>query len=564
MIQNRSTVVTILLCLAIGLVAFFVYANTLGADFAFDDRVFIVGNKTVHGFNNLTDLVDIFNNPSSSYRPIRNLSVALDHAIWGMEPFGFHLTNCLLHAIASILVFLVSARLLHHQGYGWLAAAFFALHPIHTESVANVSGRKDILATIFYLGGWITFLRYRANKVGSLISVPLIWICLTLSVFSKEMGITLPATLFLWDMAFPAKSAANGTPPGGLRRGWLALRSRPVFYSSFATVVVVGLVFFLVLRNISSQPYWGGTPWTNALTACRIQIQYLSQLAFPLTLIGDYSFNTFPVSTDPLHLEGLVSMGLLAVLAAILYRLFRSAPLIAFLGGFYFVTMLPVAQIKPHHEMMAERFLYLPSIALAILSAVIVRRFARTKVGLRGAITVSLIVCSCYGVRTVTRNFDWKDDLTFWRQTVEVAPNCVRARRNYAYNLYTQGSKTQALQQMDVCLTLQPDSPESLYNMGWMLENTGSRYEAIQHYLRVPFDCDLGASALLNVGRLHAMQGESREAEEVFKKLIELDEECGKAYYNLGTLKKREGKLRQADKLFRQAKEAKRPFPQKG
>ena len=139
---------------ALGIVlAFLVYANTLGCGFAFDDLKFIVPNESIRSLSNFTTFLDMTEG-GGGYRPLRNLVNALNYAACGLEPFGWHLVNVLLHVAATALVWRVARRIL---GAGTLAAAaatiLFAVHPIHTEAVANVSGRKDILATIFFLLG---------------------------------------------------------------------------------------------------------------------------------------------------------------------------------------------------------------------------------------------------------------------------------------------------------------------------------------------------------------------------------------------------------------------------
>jgi len=173
-------------------VVFICYANSLGNDFVFDD-VFLV--PTYSRVRNLSQLVQTL---LDSYRPVRNISYAIDFLLWGLRPFGFHLTNVLIHAANAVMLFLLIRRFSEKLSTAAVAALIFAVHPIQTDSVSYVSGRRDVLFTLFYLAAFHAYLSYRAKESRTWF---VLFLCFWgLSLMSKEMAVSLPLVIFLWNV----------------------------------------------------------------------------------------------------------------------------------------------------------------------------------------------------------------------------------------------------------------------------------------------------------------------------------------------------------------------------
>lgn len=573
-------------------VSFGLYANTLTATFTYDDFEFVLPNEALRDLGTLPQLLNPFAGGGTGYRPVRNLTLALDFALWGENPMGFHLTNCLLHTLATLLVYGVGRRFFGDWRLAGVTALLFACHPVHTEAVANVSGRKDVLATIFFLAGFWVFLGLRIRGRPDPFRMALVWLCFGLSFFSKEMGITMPLVFFLWEVLCgsrtslgekPSRTTSRSRLPWLLRRGVETIKGSPVFYGVF--FVAFGLVsaWVVFLKAPSEQQFWGGTAINNALTASRVHVHYLKLLIFPVKLVGDYSAFGFPVTTDPFHVPSLLAFGLVVGLVGLLVSISRSWPRIAFLGLFYFVTLLPVSQIKPHHELLAERFLYLPSIGFAGLTAVSLVGlsrwlFARRLLASRGALVsgaLAVLLVVLYGIRTVDRNRDWQDDLTFWGATVEDSPRCIRARSNYAFNLFEAGRLDSAIRQMRAGLALDPSSVRSHYNLA-VLYDRGKEIEgAIEHYREVLSLSkklrgqelsnvskravrETRYDAMLNLGLLYAREGRHDEADSLLTQLTQRDQDNWDALYNLAILRRIQGRSQEAARLMHAAADLRR------
>src|SRR6267378_1282356 len=182
----------LIVCLGLVILVFLCFANALRNEFVFDDIYLVSVNNQIRSLN-LPLLL-------SSYRPIRDISYAIDFALWGENPFGFHLTSILIHAANVLLVFALVRRLTKDLVSATLTALIFAVHPIQTDAVTYIAGRRDVLFTFFYLLAFQSYLTYYRNRwstkaVACFILFLLLWM---LSLFSKEMAVSLPILIFVW------------------------------------------------------------------------------------------------------------------------------------------------------------------------------------------------------------------------------------------------------------------------------------------------------------------------------------------------------------------------------
>src|SRR2546430_15790131 len=177
-----SLVATVFLC----------YANSLGNEFVFDDYLLVLGNNRIRSIN-----AALFWN---SYRPIRDISYAIDYALWGERPFGYHLTNLVIHAANVLLVFALIRRFTASLVTAVLTALIFAVHPIQTDAVTYISGRRDLLFTFFYLLAFHSYLTYYRQRwaLQAVVYFVLFFLLWALSLLSKEMAASLPILIFVW------------------------------------------------------------------------------------------------------------------------------------------------------------------------------------------------------------------------------------------------------------------------------------------------------------------------------------------------------------------------------
>ena len=408
-------------------VVFICYANSLGNGFVFDDQFLV----PVYGrIRNLSQLVKTL---LDSYRPMRNVSYGIDFLVWGLKPFGFHLTNVLIHAANTVLVFYLIRRFSARLSTAVIAGLIFAVHPIQTDSVSYVSGRRDILFTLFYLAAFHAYLTYREKASRTWFVMFLgFW---ALSLMSKEMAVTLPVVIFLWNFC----ALWSDTQGSWLRRlvqaGKAALIKDKWLYALLGVASLAFAAYAIFFQRASGRTtgsgveYWGGSLFATLLTVARVHAWYLKQLVYP-TPIAQY-FGAFDISTSLIEFRVILAIVVVGAVLTAGLILLKKESLMSFAILSYFAILAPVSQIIPHHELLADHYLYLPMVSFSLLIGLVVSRVSERgknprliAYGLLGVFVLAL------AWTTVSRNRDWKDEFSVWEANYRSVPNSPRASYN--------------------------------------------------------------------------------------------------------------------------------------
>lgn len=436
MSDNRSRLIVWSLPL-IGVLLAGLYWPAIQGEFLFDDVVLLVANDCWRGFDQLASALD---SGTCSYRPFRYVTFALDYTFFGLDSTWMHVSNLLYHMIVVSLVFLVFRR----YSSAWVAvllALVWAVHPVHMDSVAYISGRRDVVSTLFFLLAFLQ-LAHVPTKQWRLRHLILGLVFYVLGLLTKEMAVTLPAVV-VWAVVvgFWHKSASIKRH---LARYW------PGYVFSLAIAVA-----FVVHRGVINSAsalhgqWWGGTVSTNFATALALYPRYLGLMVWPDPLIGDYFPTTIPLAagfTDPRSLLGLaLIVSLLAVIAVALKRGWTAT---AVGLGWFLLTMLPVSHIFPHHELFAEHYLYLPSIGLVLALTPIFQRMLSSTRRMKtvALIAIGLIVVA-FSVRVAKRAPAWGSELQFYQSAVQDAPENGRV-------LYTLGVNYAEIEECEQALSI--------------------------------------------------------------------------------------------------------------
>ncbi|MDP2912536.1 MAG: hypothetical protein Q8N91_00825, partial [Candidatus Omnitrophota bacterium] len=391
-----------------GLLIFFVsvivYSNSLGGEFIYDDGYFIVKNINIR---NLENIPSFFINPAAVafselakdvYRPVTTSSYALDYFLWKLNTFGYHLVNVLFHSFNAILLFLFLYAVFGKISFALFASLFFACHPVQTEVVSWISGRASVLFLFFYLAALLFYVkRYFVLSL----------FLYALSLFSKEMAVTLPLVLIACDAHFFPKDA---------------FRKKVLRYCPYFALTLFFLVLrSFVLKRVSQCGWWGGSPYHTFLTMAWVMAEYIKLLFFPVKLCAFYVLDAARSIAETKVLASVTALAALSISLPYLFKRFRRA---SFAVWWFFITILPVSNIVPLRALMAERFLYLPSIGFCILIAVFIDRLKAvfTKRGRLVANAAAIALILAYSMRTVARNEDWKDPITVTERIVELYP----------------------------------------------------------------------------------------------------------------------------------------------
>jgi tetratricopeptide (TPR) repeat protein len=533
-----------------------VYANSLRNEFLFDDLETIVELQSPAGSGPFGPLRTLLSG-QGAYRPIRSASYALDFAVSGLEPWGYHFVNIVLHAGSTVLVFLIARGLFERRLAALLAGLLFAVHPIQTDAVTYLSGRRDVLSGLFVLAGFYAFLRFRGTRHPIFLALTIL--LYPLAFLSKESGIILPLLCISYDIYRRLPIPSPGSGAGGSMRAiwigaWGTLREGRWLYLPLV-VLAGGFAAYVLLfvRGTWQQAYHGGSLGMTLLTMSRVVLHYIGLLVFPLSLNADYSYNAFPVTTAWTDPTALAALMVLAGLGYGWLTLVVRRPLAAFGGAWFALALLPVSQIVPHHEMVAEHFLYIPSVGFLLLVVGLVEPLLTHPQRARTVYFAACLVLGLLSLRTVVRNTDWRDELTLWRKTVQTAPQSARARNNLGSAYLRRGELTLAQAELEEATRIKPDFATAHGNLGKLYLDRDELPLAVAALDRALALKPGETIPRLWLGAALMRQGQQAQAEAQFQAALNNRRSAPYARNNLGVLLARQGRFEEAAGAFREA-----------
>ena len=362
--KNHLTSLLVLLVLTVG-----VYSNSLFNDFVYDDTVTITENLFVRDWENLPDLFSktyFSRSGEETYRPVVTLSYFIDYTVWGLKPFGYHLTNVLLHSINVVLVYLLTIALFRDWRIGFLSAMLFAIHPVQSEAVNAISFREDLLVVFFLLPAFLLFLKItdhsspvtgHSKRFFYFLSLLLY----SLALFSKEMAVTFPLLLVLYHFCF----RKDGEKENAINRQPASRDKQLIFYlTGYVAVTLMYLFFYFgFLSNPTPGPFKHPDLWIRFLNIPKVLIQYLCLILVPWTLNADYVMRP---SHSLSEISVLFPIVILACLIAAAYFLFKKYGKEMFGLLWFFIVLFPVMNIIPIVHVLAERYHYLTFIVVSL------------------------------------------------------------------------------------------------------------------------------------------------------------------------------------------------------
>ncbi len=509
------------------------YINTLNNSFVYDDNTYVVENRQIRSASNIPKAFISSYPPDSKgqglYRPLVTVSYIIDYALWGLNPKGFHLANIIFHILTSIIVYLLAFEIIKTQWPSAVVGIVFALHPVHTETVTWVVGRAEVMAGLFY---FLAFLFYiKAVNLPFFKNRQFIFsnIFYFLALLSKEIAITLPILLFVYDYFFVQRQRSTEI---------IELLKRRYLYFIILTFIYI-IIRYAVLgaftpqKNLSFNPDVG--LYERFLTIIVVIGYYIRLLFLPFNLTVDYVFPKIASIGLPVIIYG----GVLLVSIAIAVLLYKRSKRLSFSILIFFVTILPVSNIMPIGELIAERFLYIPLISFALLIGIstdyfFIRFPSRF---LRIIISIPLILLALfYSLLTISRNYDWKDAFTLWKATIYTMPASSVAHNNLGVEYVKKEDHVDAIKEYKKAIELSPKYSHALTNLGDAYFKIGLINEAIDFYRKaIEAEPDY-AIAYNNIGFAYHEKGLYKESLAEYKKAIELNSKDPLFYNNLGNL----------------------------
>jgi protein O-mannosyl-transferase len=528
--------------------AFILYGNTLGHDFVLDDLPQIVNHKHVQqGWSGIPELATQNYWAASDqnlgyYRPLSHITFAVENALHGNDPFIMHLVNVLLYALTGVVLFAFLSQLFRRMPFFVLAITLlFMAHPVHTEVVANIKSRDEMLSFLNSIIALLLLFNYtKSKKLSSLIFA---WIFYFLALLSKETAMTtlavVPFMLFFF------------TPKKG---GYIAALT--------VSFIVVSAGFLLLkysmIGTLTGSPPIETNIYPYKEMAVRIPTtfyifgMYLFRLIFPDQLLYDYGFNQVPAATwgNPVVWFALI---ILAVLIAIALKNLKRRNIISFAIIYFGITLsVGLAFVFTRGGIMAERFLYAPVLGFSVavtyyLFKLLPREKSTGRViydfkpaaskAFLGIFTLLLVF---YSIRTITRNHVWKDNFTLFSSDVKHGGKSALLVKHYGSELVNQSvaatdrtekdSLMQAgIEQLNRSITINPQFGEAYFKLGYAYYQMRDFETSIEYYKQA----NQNSMTLANMALSYYMLGEHGEALTLLKRALQMNPENITARTNL-------------------------------
>lgn len=553
-----SSRILLVAAFVIAIITFLVYLPALNNGFVnWDDGLYVYENREIQSL----DFRLFYWIPSVTiWHPITMISLAVDYAIWGLNPLGYHLTNIIIHALNTFLVFILVFRLIEKEclekksvgqqsGHRPIIAALvvallFGIHPLRVESVAWISERKDVLSAFFYLLSLLAYLKYASESFSKkYISYGVCLALFILALMSKPV-ITLPIILVVLDF-YPLQRL---TMEQGLwNKRNILIEKIPFFILSlilsFATLWAHHSAE--ALQTLEQMPIL-----YRALIAVRACIFYIVKMILPLNLAPLYPL---PPKMALLSVEYLGSVIIWLIITFICIRYFKRNKLFLAVWVYYVVTLIPVIgiiQVARHSA--ADRYTYLPSIGLFLLAGLgvarLYERYNKRQV-LIASIAVLVLIFGALARMTVRQIAIWHDPLTFWSYEISIFPDSAPvAYLNRADAYANLKSSRDAIKDLNTAIKLDPKYADAYCSRGSIYNNLGNHQQALNDYSQAIELNPKYSDAYYNRGIVHDKLGNYQQAIEDFDKAIKIDPYNIKAYVNRAVLYISLGNYQQAIK----------------
>jgi tetratricopeptide (TPR) repeat protein len=526
----------------LALAALAAYANSFAGPMVFDDIPSIRENPTIRDLRDFAAVLSPPNNAGEtvSGRPLVNLSLALNYAVGGLAPFGYHLVNLLIHVAAGLALFGVLRRSFElprmplpfpsptlatpplasasaRTAVAFTIAALWLLHPLQTESVTYLIQRAEALMGLFYLLTLYLFVR----SVGS--AHPGRWQTLSVAacfcgMATKEVMVSAPLLVLLYDRALVG---------GTFRAAW---RARAWYYVGLAAS------WFVLIWLAQHAGTRGGTAglgtdgvnaWSYALTQCLAIGKYLKLSVWPSPLVFDYGVRV-EEALLPVLPQALV---LVALVGATAYALWKNTVL-GWIGAWFFAILAPSSSVIPVvSQPIAEHRMYLPLAAVLALAV-----WAAVRWGGQRAVALGLALAVAAGFATRARNTDYQSDTALWKATLRDYPTSARAHANVGLLLSTAGRHDDAAGRHREAARLLGDAPARLNNIGNNLTHQGRARDALPYLERaVALDPQV-AKTRYNLAGCFLQLGRGADAIPHYEAAVRLNPTLVEAHNNLAVV----------------------------
>lgn len=499
------------------------YSAAIGNRFVWDDFDFILRNDYLHDLGNIPRFLFSgdatgtgFDNPY--YRPLTTATFALDYALWGEGPAGYHATNVILHLLVCLVLYRVVRHVADSPSAALVASLLFSVHPAHSEPVGYISSRADILCALFMLLAFLQFLRTDEAESRRHLYLSLAWF--SLALFSKIVALILPFLLFLHLM-------------------WSGNRWRSA--RTLVPFAALSMAFLILRSHVLTMESWGNVPLpVRMANAGPFLLQYLGNALVPVDLKVFYDLPLKSGFSDPVVIASWAGIG---AAGAITLAMARRRPLASFGIAWFFAALLPVCGLVTilFPACKADRYLYIPLIGIALAVASFYKEAASSNPSSAfryGSAAIAGILVLAAAAGTTLRIRDWHDSLTLWSSAVKDAPQSIYAKNGLAAAYMERESFDEAERILNEVIAVRDDSAQPRINLAGIEFKRGNLEKMEIHVNRAlelrPQNC----VALTYLGVIKARKGWTTEAMVLFQEALRLNPRYDYARENIDMLRR--------------------------
>jgi tetratricopeptide (TPR) repeat protein len=543
----------LMLCLVLAAATFGIYWQVTNHDFvSFDDNVYVTQNAHVQAGVTKKNVIWAFTTLDANFwHPLTWLSHMLDYELFGLDAGMHHLTNLLFHIANTLLLFWVIKRMTGALWQSAFVAALFALHPLHVESVAWISERKDVVSTLFWMLTMWAYVRYTERP--GVNRYLLILFFFALGLMSKPMIVTLPFVLLLTDY-WPLgrfKRAQEDKVNGPNLTSFSPFRVICEKIPLLALAAVFSVVAFFAQGDAVQSP--GEFPFKfriyNALVS---YLSYIKKMFWPTDLSVFYPYPKI------IPLWQVAGSGLLLLfLSVVVIRMAKRHPYLSVGWFWYLGTLVPViglVQVGAHA--MADRYTYIPLIGLFVIIAWgipdLLRKWPHRKPAL--AILAGLVL-SVFVVFAWLQARHWKDSISLFTHAIDVTTDNWLAHNDLGFPLAQQGRNSDAIRHFSEALRIKPDYWEGHVNLGNTLALVGRLEEAMNHFREALRINPENFEAHRMLGTVLGIQGKFEAAVNHLDKALQINPTDQETQKNLKIALEKMGKQENADRRYREVLE---------
>ena len=459
----------------IPMIAILIYIPSFNADFTLDDVLIVEDNTFVKSLDQIPAIwtshywagkVDATD--TGLYRPLTLTTYNLQYALTGESPAAFHILNILLHALVCLMVMTMASLLFLDFRLVIISGLLFAIHPIHTEAVAGIVGRAEILAALFILTSMVCYHQWRQK--GEIKWLVLMLVSTLAAITSKEHGFLMIAIMALQETYY---YFTTKTFSWSERKKWIA----------FGSVAILSLGMWMVRSSITgptaSHELWANVGSADRMaTSLRTSAEYIGLHLWPFPLSADYWIDEVPIVGFG-NVKVLFGVFVILGMLSLAYYLRRKLPVASWGILFFFLMLLPVSNfVFAAGFLKAERILYIPSIGLILLMSVMLTKVLDLKSGrIPGFILLGLFLL-LFTWRSWTRSGDWKNNYTLAVATLQTSPNSPRFNNMMGLELRAQNKNDEALAFFEKAVQANPNHVPALVNLGMQYSYFNRQQEA--------------------------------------------------------------------------------------